>query len=174
MVTTIIFWAIVVVLLAASLLSDRKKTGAALKKAGKAFFKILPQFLGIRDRRLVHHEDPAGDVRVRQQGGPLHPDAHPGGPAWDHAYRVASGALHEEGGQAQDTGKGERGLTGRSMALSKHRQLRLHGRHFQPTAKVGKDRVFRARGHIQDAGSDEPVFHECPVLAVLDQADASQ
>jgi uncharacterized membrane protein YraQ (UPF0718 family) len=47
MITTIIFWGIAVVLLAVSLIADRKKTAAALMKAWKAFYNILPQFLGI-------------------------------------------------------------------------------------------------------------------------------
>ena len=47
MVTGIIFYGLALALLVASLIADRKKTLAALKKAGKSFLGILPQFLGI-------------------------------------------------------------------------------------------------------------------------------
>jgi uncharacterized membrane protein YraQ (UPF0718 family) len=47
MVTGIIFYGLAVVLLVASFVADRMKTLAALKKAGKSFVGILPQFLGI-------------------------------------------------------------------------------------------------------------------------------
>lgn len=47
MLTGIIFYGLALALLAASLIADRKKTLSALKKAGKSFLGILPQFLGI-------------------------------------------------------------------------------------------------------------------------------
>ena len=45
MVFTIVFYALAVVGLLASLIADRRRTGAALKKAWKAFSGILPEFL---------------------------------------------------------------------------------------------------------------------------------
>ena len=47
MVTGIVFYSIAVALLALSFFKDRQKTLNALKKAGKSFIGILPQFLGI-------------------------------------------------------------------------------------------------------------------------------
>ena len=47
MITAIVFYGIAIALLVLSLVSDRKKTLVALKKAWKSFANILPQFLGI-------------------------------------------------------------------------------------------------------------------------------
>jgi uncharacterized membrane protein YraQ (UPF0718 family) len=47
MVTGIVFYGLAVALLGVSFFADRKKTLTALKKAGKSFLGILPQFLGI-------------------------------------------------------------------------------------------------------------------------------
>jgi uncharacterized membrane protein YraQ (UPF0718 family) len=47
MVTGIIFYALAIALLALSFLKDRARTAQALRKAGKSFEGILPQFLGI-------------------------------------------------------------------------------------------------------------------------------
>lgn len=47
MITGIVFYSLAIVLLVLSFIKDRKKTFEALKKAWKAFWNILPQFLGI-------------------------------------------------------------------------------------------------------------------------------
>lgn len=47
MTTAIVFYGVAVVLLVLSLVSDRRKTLMAMKKAGKSFTNILPQLLGI-------------------------------------------------------------------------------------------------------------------------------
>jgi len=47
MVTGIVFYGLAIILLSLSFFKDRRKTLAALKKAGKSLAGILPQFLGI-------------------------------------------------------------------------------------------------------------------------------
>lgn len=47
MITALIFYGLAAALLVVSFIKDREKTIKALKKAGKSFLNILPQFLGI-------------------------------------------------------------------------------------------------------------------------------